>query len=163
MRVFLTTLFFLLFFNLASAQATAHFTASATIIQPISISTISNLNFSRIDAKEGGEIILTPQGERLVIGDVALSNGSLATAATFEVVGQEGYTFSISLPGDHYQLVNGEEHMTLKTFTSSIGSFGSLNSGRTKINVGATLEVNPQQTPGFYSTPTPLSITVNYN
>ena len=163
MKLFLTAVFSLLSFTLASAQATANFTASATIIQPISISTISNLNFANIDAKEGGEIILTPQGERLVVGDVKPSDGSMATAASFEVIGQQGYTFSISLPGDRAQLVNGEENMTIRNFTSSTGSFGKLDTGKTSIKVGATLEINPQQAPGFYSTPTPLSITVNYN
>ncbi|MHA6280479.1 DUF4402 domain-containing protein [Salinimicrobium sp. CAU 1759] len=163
MKYFLTTLLFLLCCTWASAQATANFTASATIIQPISISTITNLNFAGIDAKEGGEVVLTPQGERLVSGDVGLSEGSIVTAAAFEVVGQQGYTFSISLPGDQAQLVNGEENMTLKNFTSSTGSNGKLSTGKTFIKVGATLEINPQQAPGFYSTPTPLSITVNYN
>lgn len=162
MKFFLTTVFLLLT-HLASAQATAHFTASATIIQPITISTISNLNFANIDAKEGGEVILTPQGERQVVGSVELGDSSLITAAAFEVVGEQGWTFSISLPGDQYGLVNGRENMILKDFTSSLGYAGNLNSRRTTVNVGATLVINAQQAPGFYTTPTPLIITVNYN
>ncbi|WP_324719106.1 DUF4402 domain-containing protein [Salinimicrobium sp. HB62] len=162
MKIFLTILSFLFFCTIASAQATANFTASATIIQPISISTISNLNFASIDAKEGGDVILTPQGERLVLGDVELSDGSVVTAASFEVIGQPGTTFSVSLPDSRSQLINGSEKMVLKDFTSSTGS-GDLSTGKTSVKVGATLEINPQQAPGFYSTPTPLLVTVNYN
>ena len=67
MKLFLTLIFSIMCLT-ASAQATAHFTASATIIQPIGITTLSHLNFAEVDAKEGGEIILTPKAERIAQG-----------------------------------------------------------------------------------------------
>ena len=106
---------------------------------------------------------MNPQGERRAIGSVELADASNITAATFEVVGEQDYTFSISLPGNQTGLVNGSEDMVLKDFTSSQGSSGNLNNGRTTITVGATLVINSQQAPGSYSTPVPLNITVNYN
>ncbi|NJW53345.1 DUF4402 domain-containing protein [Salinimicrobium oceani] len=162
MRLFLTFLL-LLNFSEITAQATASFTASATIIEPIGIKTLSNLNFAEIDPRSGGGIILTPQGERIALGEVILENSTAVTAASFEVKGQQGYNFSISLPSGSYSLVHGEEQMSLQDFTSSIGREGTLGSGNATFRIGATLLVKAQQAPGFYSTSTPLEITVNYN
>lgn len=54
----------------AQASATASFTASATIIQPIGITTTANMNFAHIDAQEGGAVILTPQNTRFTTGEI---------------------------------------------------------------------------------------------
>lgn len=56
----------------AQASATANFTASATIIQPITLTTTSNMNFASIDAKIGGQIILTPDKACTSSGGVVL-------------------------------------------------------------------------------------------
>ena len=69
MRLFLTLFFLSLNLAVAKAQATASFTASATIIQPICIETTSNFNFAVIEAQTGGEVILAPQGERTSAGN----------------------------------------------------------------------------------------------
>ena len=163
MKLFLTYLFFLLVFQVASAQATATFTASATIIQPIAVATVSNLNFAGIDAKNGGEIILTPQGERSAVGDISMADESAVTAAAFEVSGEQGFSFSVNLPKGEYNLVNGNESMLIKNFTSSLQHTANLNGNKTLVKVGATLKVNSRQRPGNYVSESPLSITVNYN
>ena len=147
----------------AQSSATANFTASATIIQPITITTTSDMNFANIDAKGGGQIILTPENTRVSSGGVVLAGAENLSAATFKVSGQSGYTYDISLPGDSYTLTNGIENMVINNFTSS-SSNGNLIADESQIiRVGATLNVNPNQTPGFYSTPAPLNVTVNYN
>lgn len=163
MRFILTILIFTMNFTAVSAQATASFTASATIIQPIGIKTLANLKFAAIDARAGGEIILSPQDERIATGDARLENGGEVTAATFEVTGQQGLDFSLSLPSGPFFLSNGKEQMIIKDFTSSIGNTGNLTAGSSVFKIGATLQVEAQQPPGFYYTSTPLTITVNYN
>jgi hypothetical protein len=162
MRAILTLLFIILISGVARAQATATFTASATIIQPIGITTLANLNFARIDARTGGEVILTPREERIATGNSVLEAGGNVTAAAFEVTGQPGFAFSLSLPSGAHALTNGREQMIIKDFTSSFKE-GELTAGRSTFKVGATLIVDANQTPGDYSTSTPLQVTVNYN
>ncbi|CAM4209290.1 DUF4402 domain-containing protein [Gillisia limnaea] len=148
---------------LAQTSATANFTASATIIQPITITTTSDMNFANIDAKTGGQIILTPDNIRTSSGGVVLAGEENLSAATFIVTGQSGYTYDISLPEDIYTLSNGIENMVINNFTSSISNGNLIADESQIIRVGATLNVNANQTPGFYSTPAPLNVTVNYN
>ncbi|MCF4101538.1 DUF4402 domain-containing protein [Gillisia sp. M10.2A] len=145
------------------AQATANFTASATIIQPIGITTTSNMSFANLDAKSGGAVILSPDNTRLTSGDVALADGTPASAASFTVTGETGFTYAVTLPSSEYVLTNGSENMIIKDFTSNIDNSGSLAGGSQNIRVGATLKVNPNQTPGNYTSPAGFNVTVNYN
>lgn len=148
-------------FSQTSASAT--FTASATIIRPIGITTTSNMNFAGIDAKSGGAVTLRPDNSRSTSGDVTLAGSSMVSAATFEVTGEAGFAFSISLPQEKYRLSNGSENMLIGDFTSSLEKGGNLVGGSSTVRVGATLEVNPNQTPGNYKSTSPMSVTVNYN
>ena len=163
MRFILTLLFICFYLPSLKAQATASFTASATIIQPIGLKTLTNLNFAAIDAHKGGEIILTPQEERVAVGGATLENAGNVTAAAFEVTGQQGFSFSLSLPDDNYSLTNGNEKIIIKDFTSSIGTGGDLLVGNSVFKIGATLLVEANQAPGLYSTSNPINVTVNYN
>ncbi len=147
----------------AQTSATANFTVSATIIQPISITTTSDMNFANIDAQTGGKIILTPDNIRQSIGGVVLAGEENLSAATFIVSGQQGYTYDISLPEDTYTLTNGIENMVIDNFTSSLNSGNLIADESQIIRVGATLNVNANQTPGLYSTSAPIKVTVNYN
>lgn len=144
-------------------SATANFTASATIIQPIGIKTTSNMDFAGIDAQSGGTVTLTPESNRSTTGGVALAGASMVSAATFEVTGQAGYTFSISLPRKKYLLSSGNENMVLRDFTSSQTGEKSFDAGSRTIRVGATLDVDPHQKPGRYMSTAPITITVDYN
>lgn len=161
--LFLFVLIAILSTCVASAQATATFTASATIIQPIGITTTSNMNFANIDAKSGGAVILTPENTRISSGGVELADGTNVSAAEFEITGQSGYSFSITLPEGQYNLTSGNENMVIRDFTSNIVDGSNLSDGSKLIRVGATLEVNPNQTPGTYTTPRTLEVSVNYN
>lgn len=145
------------------SQATASFTASVTIIQPIGITTTSDLSFANVDAKNGGEITLSPNSIRTTSGEVALSDGGIVSAASFEITGEPGYTYGISLPDNNYVLSNGSETMEINNFTTDFNSESALAEGSQTINVGATLKMNPNQTPGYYATQAPLNVTVTYN
>lgn len=149
--------------TIALAQATANFTASVTIIQPIGITTTANLNFASVDAKSGGEVILTPDNTRISTGGVVLKEAGGLSAASFEITGEPGFAFSITVPESEYVLTNGSESIIIKDFTSSLAEGGSLAGGSATINVGATLKINPNQTPGLYNSQGPMNVTVNYN
>ncbi len=147
----------------SQTQATASFTASATIIQPIGITTTANMNFASLDAKSGGAVILSPDNNRIGTGGIELADGTEVSAAAFKVTGEQNFAFSISLPENDFVLTNGSENMIIKDFTSSLDGTGDFSNGQSDVRVGATLEVNPQQNPGVYTTPSPMNVTVNYN
>jgi len=157
------SLIILSFSTEAMAQATATFTASVTIIQPIGITNTANMNFANVDAKSGGTVILDPDNTRISQGGVKLTDGNTVSAATFEVTGQAGYTYSITLPNSDQVLTNGTDDIIIRDFTSSLKEEGSLADGSQTLRVGASLDINPNQTPGNYTSPGGFNITVNYN
>ena len=163
LKLLLPVLFTLIisFSGLAQNSASATFTASVTVISPIEINTISNMNFASIDARKGGTVILRPDNTRASNGSVVLDNSTGLSAASFLVKGQDAFSFDIALPKGSYTLKNGDQSITIKDFTSDFNPV--LNDGRQTINLGATLEINPDQKPGTYNSSTPLQVTVNYN
>ncbi|HKL36091.1 MAG TPA: DUF4402 domain-containing protein [Salegentibacter sp.] len=164
-RIYTLILFFSIITanNLFSqASATANFTASATIIQPIGITTTNNMQFANIDAKNGGAVILTTENTRITNGDLELAEGGTVSAASFEVTGQTGFAFGISLPQGSHRLSRGSESMLIQDFTTNYNGSSIAGNGKT-IKVGASLIVNPNQQPGDYKTNSDLQVTVNYN
>ena len=160
---FLSFAFLLIFSSLSHGQATANFTASVTIIQPIMITTTSNMDFAHLDAQNGGEVVLTPQNQRRASGGVVLSEGGDVSAAAFKVTGEPGLTFDISLPNSRHTLTNGNNNIVIRDFESSMKGTANLGSGIREFSVGATLDIEDGQEPGFYSSTQPLAVTVNYN
>ncbi|MCB7480124.1 DUF4402 domain-containing protein [Christiangramia sediminis] len=142
-------------------SASANFTASANIIEPVSIRTTSNMNFANIDAGNGGSVILKPDHTRSTTGDVRLDNTANVSAATFEVNGQNGYAYTINIPTESFRMLNGTDELVLKNFNT--GTISVLTSDSQTISLGATLEVAAAQKPGLYTTPYPIEITVSYN
>ena len=153
------------------AQVNAPATASATIIAPIAIVKATDMNFGNLAVgTTAGEIVLSPAGARTPGGGVTLpASGGTVSAASFNVTGESGTTYSITLPST-ISLSNGlGESMDLEDFTSASGtaansaSTGILTGGAQTIFVGATLNVAASQAKGSYTTTTPFEVTVNYN
>lgn len=159
----LLAIFAVLFSNLIYAQATATFNASATIIQPIGITTTSDLNFANLDARNGGAVTITPDNSRISLGDVNLAEGGNVSAATFKITGQKGFTYAISIPKEDYVLTSGSESMIINNFTTDAIGNNTIAEGSQTIHIGATLNVHPNQTPGNYVSPSGFNVTVNYN
>lgn len=162
----LQILLMVLFFGataLGQTQATASFTASVTIIEPIGITNTSEMNFAAVDAKNGGTVVLTPDNARVASGGVQLADGTNVSAAGFRVTGQKGFSFDISLPQGEHVLSNGSQNIILKDFTSNQDGSGDLTSGFSEFRVGATVEIESGQKPGTYQSMGPLPVTVNYN
>lgn len=159
----LSVVLFLIFSSLSHGQATATFTASVTIIQPIEITTTSQMDFAHLDAQSGGEVVLTPNNKRRSSGGVVLAEGGIVSAAAFKVTGEPGLSFDITLPDSFHTLSNGKEDIIIRDFESSVKAVASLGSGTREFSVGATLDIEDGQEPGFYSSTEPLAVTVNYN
>jgi hypothetical protein len=152
------------------AQVTATATATATIVTPIAITKTIDMNFGNVAViASPGTVVLTPASTRTVTGGVTLPVvAGTVTAASFTVVGTPGYTYAITLPSNDLVIQRttppGPETMTVNVFTSDPTPTGTLGIGGTEtLNVGATLNVAGSQAAGVYVSPTPFSVTVNYN
>jgi len=154
----------------ASAQYTANATATATIVTPIGIVKVDDMNFGNVAVTSvAGTVILAPNSTRTITGGVTLPvvTGTV-TAASFTVTGTPGYTYSITLPSTDLIITNttggGGETMIVNAFTSDPTPTGTLGVGGDQVlDVGATLNVEALQAAGVYVSAIPFDVTVNYN
>jgi len=143
-------------------SATAN--ATATIITPISIEKKVDLNFGNIVANStGGTVTIatnnTPKYDKVA----APSIPGTISAASFEVKGFAGVTYSIALPKSiNLTQDGGKATMTVDNFVSNPSGTGILSaSGSQTVNVGATLNVAANQVAGNYKGS--FTVSVNYN
>lgn len=152
----------------AQQTSTATASATATIVTPIEISNVLDMNFGNIAVgNTAGTVLLSPAGGRTPSGGVTLpATAGTVSAATFNVTGEANYTYTITLPSTTYTL-NGPSSntMTIGTFTSTTTSgTATLSAGGTDgISVGATLSVGASQATGVYTSAAEFPVTVNYN
>jgi hypothetical protein len=125
-------------------SATGH--VIAEIIPVFSASEASQMNFGRFSpGPQGGMIILTPGSTISVLGSVFRGIGSY-NAASFYVSGDDGATYSISLPTVPVVLTNvtNAKTMLVQDWVSEpeqgTGT-GMLQNGFQVVYVGATLKV----------------------
>lgn len=156
--------------NSLSAQNFATADAIATIVTPIAITNVTDLNFGNVavDATPGTVAMAPATAVRTPGGGCTLpSTTGTVTAAEFTVTGEAGYTYSITLPAGVTTLTNGAAAtMTVDTWTSSPASPGTIGAGN--LFVAGTLHVGASQTPGLYQATFvggtgEFTVTVNYN
>lgn len=130
----------------ATAQASITAQAFAEVIAALTATETSQLNFGRFSpGGQGGQIYISPQGVRHASGTLALSGGTF-NPASFYITGENGATFSITLPSGPAILTNvaKAKTMTVSGWESvppaGIAS-GALEGGSLAVNVGATLTV----------------------
>jgi hypothetical protein len=151
-----------------NGQVTVTGQVFAEVVDVITATETSQLNFGRFSpGPQGGEIIISPGGEISTTGTVVMSGG-VHNAATFNITGEEGATFSITLPAGSVTLkhINDSKTMEVSAWVSDppVGAgTGISDDGSQVVKVGATLEVgirndNPV---GLYSGS--YSITFAYN
>ena len=150
----------------ANAQSSATATATATIVTPITITKTADMNFGNVAVQTGtgGTVVMSPAGVRSATSGVTLpGTAGTVSAASFTVNGQTGYTYAITLPASVTITGAASNVMQVTNFTSTPSLTGNLTAGTETLNVGATLNVDPGQTPGLYVSATPFTVTVNYN
>jgi hypothetical protein len=163
---------FLILFGIVGFRAEAQVSVTsqvfAEIIEALTATETSQLNFGRFFPQdEGGEIQITPDGVRLVFGSVTLGSGS-HSAASYEISGESGMSFTIILPSAPVVLTNINNSKTMLVYNwQSIPppgqSAGQLQGGSQQVNVGATLAVGPldENPVGMYTGT--YTITFSYN
>lgn len=155
------------FSTAAHAQAVSTTaTATATIITPIAMEKVNDMDFGNIvGSTAGGTVILSTEGIRTGTAlTTAATPGSVA-AATFTVTGQTDYAFTFTVPTAALELSTGgateNETMNVNAFTSN--STSVLTGGTQTVKVGATLTLKANQTAGVYISAEPFTVSVNYN
>ena len=150
----------------SSGQVSATASTTATIIAPISISKIIDVNFGNIAVSSiAGTVVLSPTsaGTRVSTGGITLPIVTgVVTAAKFTVTGEGTSTYGITLPAS-VNIAYGGQTMVVNNFTSTPSQTGVLSNETQDIYLGATLNVNGNQLPGTYTNASDLLITVNYN
>ena len=167
------TLFAILAFAAFSSSAYAQTvvsgaaTATATIITPIAITKVVDMNFGEISINgENGTVELTTAGVRTATGGASLpaSSSIVATSAMFTVTGKADYGYSISMPGTiTLKHTDNSTVMVVTDINNSVGTSGTLAAGTQDIFVGGTLNLVGAQLAGVYTNTADLKVTVNYN
>ena len=143
--------------------ATATATATADITSTITVRTINGLIFGDISSgAEAGTLALSPGGVRTTTGGVTVNRAIAGSPAAFDVQGDPNATYSITFPAAVIMSNGTPNTMVIDKFTSSPETTGVIDaSGQQTLFVGATLNVNSNQSFGTYSGE--LTVTVDYN
>jgi hypothetical protein len=151
--------------NALAATATAP--STSTVIVPIAIAKTADLTFGKLAAGgTAGSVTVSPNGARSFSGGTTTGGGT-SSAAQFNVTGEPGLTYSITLGGT--QLTSGANNLAFTTVSDTTASSittgnvtsGTLTGGAQSIFVGGTLTVGANQAPGAYSGS--VTATVDYN
>ena len=148
-----------------AANAVAN--STSTVVAAINISKASDLAFGSFAAGGGaGSVTVTPAGVRSVSGVIAVA--SATTAAKFDVTGESGMGYSISVVATPLSDGGGNSmsfvpisDLSASASTSNTATVGTLTGGAQSIYVGGVLSVGANQAAGAYSGT--VTATVDYN
>lgn len=146
----------------AQASASTTVESRATIIDPIQIEKTIDLDFGNvISAYTPGTVILSPDGSRVAYG-VLLSSSIPGNVAPAEAVVTHGNNnYSITLPESFtlYHQENPGQILVIDSFTVEpiAGDESDI------LRIGATLNLEANQTAGYYTNSEGFNVTVSYN
>lgn len=143
----------------ASANATAR--VNAEIVAPISVTSEGAIDFGQIAANsDGGQVLLTPDGNRSASVDNILIPGRAASTAIFKVQAADGYSYSIAINADPLTTGAGSGSQTMDVMFE-LDQYQLTGNGQEQlIGLTSTLTVNPDQAAGEYTGE--VTMTVSY-
>jgi hypothetical protein len=148
-----------------AANATAKAGVGATIVTPIAIEKMQDLEFGSIaPGLADGTVSVSTDDVRTAKGDLnLLSVGKTPQAAAFLVMGSPDATYTITLPAETTVVdESAANNMLVDSFLSNPDGAGVLDSkGQQDLKVGATLHVAAAQAAGRYTGA--FAVTVEYN
>jgi hypothetical protein len=147
------------------SQVTAVGHISVTIVSPISITKVQDMDFGNVSVESGaGAVTLsTTSKSRKASGKAVLMDRGKVSLAAFHVKGNSGSSFSITLPNTAVTVSNGTRSMIVTNFTSTPSTSTTLTESTKEILVGATLQLTGDQSLGLYTSASDFPVTVNYN
>lgn len=135
----------------AATSATA--TATAEVLNTLTLTADTSLDFGQIAANSGGTVTVNANSSVSTTGGL-VSTGTRAPA-TFTVTGSNNAVVVVTLPASAATLTRsgGSETMSLDGFNTNPNGAIQLDgtSGQGTFQVGGTLHVASNQTPGVYS------------
>lgn len=149
----------------SQASATSIVNARVRVVEPIKITKSVDLDFGNvIGSFTTGTLTLDPNGIRTVNG-VQISNAVPGDVTAAEaIVTHNNNNYSISLP-ESFTLYNSENpnlFLLINQFrVQPVSNAGDQSSDILKI--GATLNLDANQLPGFYTNSAGFNVTVSYN
>jgi hypothetical protein len=150
----------LIFIGLTSsklnAQASANFSASVSIVEPIGISSISNIQGSVVKTSNDNIIELSQ-------ADIIESCDKLSASINpivMKVNSSDPYLYSISLPEIEIVFSNGINDITLTNFQSKTDPSSSSTD---LVRLDATVKMLLVDAIGTYTSQESIVMTVNYN
>jgi hypothetical protein len=145
----LAGIFILLINFTANSQVSCTGSVFAEIVPVTAASEINPLNFGQFTPiGGGGNVVITPQGNRISNGSVALTE-SLVHQGIFSVYGTQNNTVQVILPTSPVYIYhqNGINYMYLDTWTIEMPKAGSSMSNKDYlVNIGSTLHIGPIET-----------------
>jgi len=160
-------LLFLLFSfqGFSQASATSTITARVRVVEPIKITKSMDLDFGNvIGSFTTGTLTLDPDGIRSVNG-VQISNAVPGDVTAAEaIVTHNNNNYSISLPESFtlYNSENPDQFLLINRFTvQPLPNAG--DEGSDILKIGATLNLEANQLPGYYTNSAGFNVTVSYN
>jgi hypothetical protein len=147
----------------AAYAATATATVTVDVVSTIRLNNITSMVFGDIaSSASAGTVILNTTGARVSTGGVTINTSVPGSAATFDVMGDPNASYAITLPAAITLTNPLGNSMLVDNLNSTPSSFGNLDaSGQSVLQVGGTLNVDPNQIFGSYSGL--MSVTVEYN
>ena len=148
----------------AQSTDTEQTTATATIVGPLALTKVSDMNFGTIAVGAvAGTVVLGTDNSRTPT-NVTLVPPAAGIAASFTVAGEASRTFTITLPADGtVSLISGANSMAANIFVHNAGANPALDvAGAAAFTVGATLSVAANQAAGSYTSAN-FPVTINYN
>ena len=142
----------------AWSQASVTAQAFAEVIEALTAQESQQLNFGRFSPEtSGGQVVVTPDGNRMSNGSVVLASGYYAPGL-FTITGAPSANFTIQLPAGPAVLVHAStsKTMVVENWTSNPPATTETSTqadGSKQISIGATLIVgNIQNNPvGVYT------------
>jgi len=160
-KIFFAAIVMIAFSVTANAQgsATASGNAAARIIAPITLTAVNTLHFGTMFNNAGGTVTVTTAGARSATGVNLSALAPVHSAGSFDVGGEAGFTYSITLPSDGtVTIASGGNTMAINGFNHDAGATPTVPQ---TFNVGAVLTVAAGQPSGLYTGT--YSVTVAYN
>jgi len=153
------------FLGFSQASATSTITARVRVVEPIKITKSMDLDFGNvIGSFTTGTLTLDPDGIRSVNG-VQISNAVPGDVTAAEaIVTHNNNNYSISLPESFtlYNSENPDQFLLINRFTvQPLPNSG--DEGSDILKIGATLNLEANQLPGYYTNSAGFNVTVSYN
>lgn len=162
------SLLLLVFVLKVQAQATVNGQAYAEVIAALTASENNQMSFGKFSPETGGgQIVLTPEGLRMAVGDVILGGGT-AQSGKFIINGEPNASYTIQLPTSPALLKHSGSNKTMVVDNwvsdppSDTGA-SVLTGGTETVSIGATLIIGSSESNpvGIYTGT--YSLTFAYN